>query len=93
MIFESEWQKLYHAAVLETDWTQMPQRIAAAEAAIKAKLEEFSKNHGGSVTENQAIVSALTSLKAVRKDYEAWEKSDRSAPSATRREQNSKTLK
>jgi hypothetical protein len=47
MIFESEWQKLYHAAVLETDWTQMPQRIAAAEAAIRRNWRNSLKITAG----------------------------------------------
>jgi hypothetical protein len=46
--------KLYEAAILETDWTRMEERIHAAEAAIKGKLHEFTLNHGGAPEENQA---------------------------------------
>ena len=47
------WNPLYTAAVLETDWSKMPERIRAAEAAITNRLHEFSLDHGGTPEENQ----------------------------------------
>lgn len=41
------WYEIYRAAVLETDWSRMEERIQAAESAIKGRLHEFSLNHGG----------------------------------------------
>ena len=43
----SDWQKLYRAAFLETDWSKIEDSIKAADSAISARLREFSLNHGG----------------------------------------------
>jgi hypothetical protein len=77
--YEHEWQKSYHAVVLETDWLKMPERIRDAEVAIKARLHEFSLNHGGTPEENQAIQSALRALEVIRNDVAFWRDSQRSA--------------
>ena len=42
-----EWQELYAAALLETDWSVIEEKIQPAENAIRARLSEFSMNHGG----------------------------------------------
>jgi hypothetical protein len=68
---EQDWEKLYHTAVLETDWSRIEERIQAAENSIKARLSEFSVN-GGTPEENKAIASALDRLKALRKEVTAW---------------------
>ncbi len=75
MFTEYAWHKLYQAAVLETDWSKTPSRIETAEAAIKARLHEFSLNHGGTPEENQAIQAALRGLGVMRNDVAAWQKS------------------
>jgi hypothetical protein len=75
MTTEYGWQELYEAAVLETDWAHMEDRIQAAETAIKGRLLEFSSNHGGTKEENQAIVNALTSLNSLRADVASWRES------------------
>lgn len=67
-----KWQEFYEAAVLETDWSRMEDRIQAAESAIKGRLQEFSLDHGGTPEENQAIVDALTSLNSLRADVASW---------------------
>jgi hypothetical protein len=41
------WHQLYEAAVLETDWSQMEERIRAAECAIRERLHGVSQNQGG----------------------------------------------
>lgn len=74
MSTEYRWEKLYEAAVLETDWAHMEDRIQVAESAIKARLLEFSSNHGGTKEEKQAIVNALTSLNSLRADVASWRK-------------------
>lgn len=73
-----QWQEHYGAAALETDWEKMPERINAAEGAIKARLHEFSLNHGGSPEENQAIQATLRALEAMRNDVALWQDSKRS---------------
>jgi len=74
MTTEYGWQELYQAAVLETDWAHMEDRIQAAESAIKGRLLEFSANHGGTKEENQAIVNAVNSLNSLRADVASWRK-------------------
>ena len=61
-----EWEKLYQAAILETDWSKIEGRIQVAESAIKARLHEFSLNHGGTPEENQAVKDALAGLTVLR---------------------------
>ena len=68
---EQDWEKLYHTAVLETDWSRIEERIQAAENGIKARLREFSVK-GETPEENKAIASALDRLQALRKEVTAW---------------------
>ena len=67
------WQELYAIALLETNWTEIEQKIEAADNGIRARLHEFSMNHGGTPEENQAIDDALKGLKGLRKDVAAWQ--------------------
>ena len=68
----SEWVKLYQEAVLETDWSKMEERVQAADAAISARLHEFSLDHGGTPEENQRIMVALSGLSVLRGEIVAW---------------------
>ena len=65
------WQDLYATAVLETDWSKIEEHIQVAENGIKARLHEFSMNHGGTPEENQAIADALDGLNILRKEVAA----------------------
>ena len=71
------WQELYAIALLETDWWKMEGRIQAAENGIRARLHEFSMNHGGTPEENHAIEDALNGLNILRKEVAAWQESKR----------------
>jgi hypothetical protein len=71
-----KWFERYSAAVLETDWSKIDNRISAVEAEIQERLREFSLNHGGSPEENRAIVDALDRLKALRADVASWRESN-----------------
>ena len=71
------WQELYATAVIETDSSKIEQKIQAAENEIKARLHEFSMNHGGTPEENQAIEDALNGLNTLRKEVAAWQESQR----------------
>ena len=73
------WHEPYKAAVLETDWTRLGERIQAAESAIADRLRDFSANHGGSPEENQAILDAMNGLGALRSDLESWRKSSQAS--------------
>jgi len=73
------WQELYAIALLETDWSKIEEKIQVAENGIKARLHEFSMNHGGTPEENQAIEDALNGLKVLRKDVAARQESKRAS--------------
>ena len=73
----NDWQQLYHVALLETDWSRIEERIQAADSAIKARLHEFSLNHGGTPEENQAITDAVNGLTVLRKEVTLWRGSKR----------------
>ena len=66
------WQELYATALLETDWSKIGEKIQVAENGIRARLHEFSMNHGGTPEENQAVEDALNGLNTLRKDVAAW---------------------
>jgi hypothetical protein len=69
---ERDWEKLYQAAVLETDWSRIEEHIQAAESAISHRLHELSLDHGGTPEENRAITIAVMALEILRKDVAAW---------------------
>ena len=71
------WQELYAIVLLETDWTKIEQKIQEADNAIRARLHEFSMNHGGTPEENQAIEDSMNGLGVLRKDVAAWQESKR----------------
>jgi hypothetical protein len=65
---EYSWQELYRTALLETDWSKIEEKIQVAENGIRARLHEFSMNHGGTPEENQAIEDALNGLNILRQE-------------------------
>jgi hypothetical protein len=69
---EYDWQKRYHAAVPEADWTTIEGRIWEAECGIRARLYEFSMDHGGTAEENESIIHALNGLNVLRRAVFAW---------------------
>ena len=71
----SEWEKLYQAAILETDWSKIEEQIHATDSAISARLHEFSLNHGGTPEENQRIQDALHGLSVLRREVAEWHES------------------
>jgi hypothetical protein len=69
-----KWHEVYEAAVLETDWSKMEEKIRAAETALHQRKREFGLNHGGTPEENQAIADALRGLGVLRNDVAVWSK-------------------
>jgi hypothetical protein len=67
-----KWQEVYKAAVLETDWSKMEERIRAVETALQQRKHEFDLDHGGTPEENQAIADALRGLGVLRNEVAAW---------------------
>jgi hypothetical protein len=68
----SDWEKLYQAAILETDWSKIEERIQAADTAISKRLHEFSLDHGGTPEENQRLRDALSGLSVLRGEVVVW---------------------
>jgi hypothetical protein len=75
-ILYPHWQNEYQAAVLELDRKKLPERVAAAEAAIYERLQQISQiSHHDA--ERQAIDAAMAGLRVLMKeklDFPDWEK-------------------
>jgi len=71
------WQEVYATALLETDWSKIEEKIQAADNGIRARLHEFSMNHGGTPEENRAIEDARRGLSVLRDEVAAWQASKR----------------
>jgi len=67
-----KWHEVYKAAVLETDWTIVEERIQAAKAALHERQKEFDLNHGGTPEENLAVEDALRGLEVLRDEAAKW---------------------
>jgi len=66
------WQESYQAAVLETDWTKMQERVQTAESEIHKRRLVLAHDHGGTVEEREALVNAMSGLRALRMDAASW---------------------
>jgi hypothetical protein len=64
------WKGLYEAAILETDYGKLTQRIHAAKGAIDDRLHELMLDHGGTPEERQAISDALFVLNVLGQEVE-----------------------
>ena len=62
-----DWERLYTAAILETDRSKLKARIDAAQAAIESRVRELNADHGGTARERLEIQTALASLEVMRK--------------------------
>jgi hypothetical protein len=62
------WRDSYRAALLETDWTKIQERIQTAESEIHNRRLMLVQDHGGTSEEREALVSALTGLGVLRMD-------------------------
>ena len=69
---EKEWERLYHLAVLEPDWSKMEDRIRAAETGIQQRLHELSLDHDGTLEENLEIMAAMQKLAVLRGEVSRW---------------------
>ena len=75
------WYEPYKAALLETDWTKMQERLHLAENALNGRQRDLSMDHEGTPEERQAIVAALSGLRVLCSDVAEWQK--RQSPSGT----------
>ena len=67
-----QWHHFYNAAVLETDWSKMEERVRAAESALRERQAELSGDDAGAVEERQAIEDVLARLDVLRQDAASW---------------------
>jgi len=74
MITDYIWRKSYLEALLETDWTKMPNRLQEAEAELRERERVLSEDHGGTAQERQAIADAINGLKMLQRDVVEWQK-------------------
>ena len=68
------WHESYRAALLETDWTKMQERLQAAESEIRERKRVLSMDHGGTPEENQAIADALKGMKSLQAEVAEWQR-------------------
>jgi hypothetical protein len=72
MTSKDSWFDFYKAALLETDWTKMQERIQAAESAMDDRQRVLSADHGGTPEERQALADAISGLKVLRRESADW---------------------
>ncbi len=60
------WQESYQAALLETDWTTMQERVQTAESEIHNRRLVLSQDHGGTDEERAALVNAMGGLRVLQ---------------------------
>jgi hypothetical protein len=63
---KQEWEKLYRAAVLESDRSKLAQRLEDAQAAILGRERRLAKSPAGHEKEYEAISRALHILSLLR---------------------------
>lgn len=79
---EFTWYESYRAALLETNWTEIIQRIQQAESAIAERKHALALDHGGTPEERRAIAAALSGLTVLRGDVAEWRSREQSKNSA-----------
>ena len=67
-----KWHEVYKAALLETEWSRMEERIRAAEAAIEQRKRELGQNGNAVPEESEAIAGAIRSLNVLRTEVASW---------------------
>jgi hypothetical protein len=63
---KEDWEKLYRAAIIESDRSKLLQRVEDAEAAIRERSRSLSKSPADSGKEQEAIARALYVLRLLR---------------------------
>ena len=66
------WQESYQAALLETDWTKMHERVQTAESEIHKRRLVLAQDYGGTPEEREALVNAMSGLRVLRRDAASW---------------------
>jgi hypothetical protein len=63
---KQDWEKLYRAAIIESDRSKLLQRVEDTEAAILKRSRSLSKAPANSEKEQEAITQALHILSILR---------------------------
>ncbi len=63
---KQDWEKLYRAAIIESDRSKLLQRVKDAEAGILERSRSLSKSPANSEREQEAITRALYILSLLR---------------------------
>ena len=69
-LYTGSWKDLYHAAICEPDLNRLPDRIAAAEAAVAVCVRELSYATGDNAEEAESMEDAMYILHALRSSLE-----------------------
>ena len=64
------WKSLYIAALFERDVSNLPDRIAKAEAALVHRARELFYSPGDHIEEEEALDDAMYALQALRSTYQ-----------------------
>ena len=72
MTTKYKWHEVYKAALLETDWSRMEDRIQAAESALEERKRELDLSNNGIQDEDRAIADAIRSLRVLRTESISW---------------------
>ena len=67
-----QWHELYKAALLETDWSKMEERIQAAESAIQNRKREFALKFWWHPGGKPALADAINGLSVLRSEVASW---------------------
>ena len=57
---EYSWHEIYKAALFETDWTKIHERIQTAESAVRERECVLSEDHGGTPEERIALAGCAS---------------------------------
>jgi hypothetical protein len=63
---KQDWEKLYRAAIIESDWSKLLQRAEDADAAILERSRRLSNSPANKRKEEKAITRALYILSLLR---------------------------
>lgn len=66
----THWRSLYIAAIFERDVTNLPDKIAKAEAALVHRARELFYSAGDHIEEEEALDDAMYTLQALRSSYQ-----------------------
>ena len=66
------WQQSYQAALLETDWTKMQERVQTAGSEVHKRRLALSQDCDGTPEEREALVNAMSGLRVLQMDAAPW---------------------